>query len=315
MYDDQSTHGKLFERNKSKNVKNNVQAENFHDLENENHSKLKVNACTSLNSNVIELENKVASNRSNNLIIFGIKEQTNEINHKGDKLNVEKLLMALNICFIDEILDIKRIESNKNGNKPRPILVKLKNFESRSLILKKAKQLREKDEYQNVAISPDYSREKRLKIKLLIKTRINLNKQLKVQTPDADFYFSIKCGSITMLDKKQEPIQNKDIVNEASIKQCLKTVNHCSINLEKEKTKSATKIKQHKPSKEISSTLARIDNIMNFKTDGFIKRIEELTSKVIVLENEREKMSSKLDHVASKLEKIDFKQLFSIYPT
>ena len=79
-------------------------------------------------------------------------------------------------------------------------MIKLFN-DTKTTILEKEKCLKNVEEFKNVSISPDYSKAKRLKIKLLIKTRIELNKQLRAESPNANYYFSIKDGRIIMINK------------------------------------------------------------------------------------------------------------------
>lgn len=195
----------LVELSRTKSIKTLFEVKKQINFEVENSKNLKHNAYTHLNSTLNEATTKKDTKRSNNLIIFGIEEPnhlSSEVKQlqKNDIMKVKNMLLSIGIDVKQEIVEIKRIDQ-KRDELNRPLLIKLLSFDTKTTILKKAKCLKNVEEFKNVSISPDYSKAKRLKIKLLIKTRIELNKQLRAESPNANYYFSIKDGRIIMINK------------------------------------------------------------------------------------------------------------------
>ncbi len=153
----------LFNDEKSKNFENNFLNGNFH------------NTYINQNSIFLKTENEKADNRSNNLIIFGIdesNESANEIKRRiHDEAKIKDLLTLMGVET--EIIENRRLDQKNTQIASRPLLIKLVNYDTKSIILKKARTLRDYAQFKNVSISPDYSRFKRQKIKMLIKTRID----------------------------------------------------------------------------------------------------------------------------------------------
>ena len=166
-----------------KSLKTLFEAEKHKDLENSSIKNEKNNAYTQLNSTKIKYESTNDANRSNNLIIFGIEESSiasDELQQQNnDRWKVKIMLMSIGLNANEEISEIKRLDQKRKTLKSRPILIKLEDKNTRSSILKKAKRLKGIDQYKNLSISPGYLKAKRLTVKLLIRTRIDLNKQLR----------------------------------------------------------------------------------------------------------------------------------------
>ncbi len=68
-------------------------------------------------------------------------------------------------------------------------------------VLKAAKQLKDLNEYKNIAISPDLYVEQRLIQKNLINTRKELNKKLKELNPNSSYYYCIRNNKIVIKSK------------------------------------------------------------------------------------------------------------------
>ena len=240
---------------KTDNLKTLFETQTQNDFENKFTSKIKHNACTQPNSNMIE---KVSndSNRSNNLIIFGIEEPNEALNElerqNHDKIKIRNLLVSFNLDSNKEVVEIKRLDHKKNGNSLRPILIKLIHYKTRIDILKRSKHLKDIVQYKSIAISLDYSKAKRLKIKMLIKNRIDLNKQLRDATPNANYYFSIRCGQITMISKQNEETKisnqynNRQLTNLQNDYQLLKTMTNDLTN----DYKKLAKVFKHREAKQ-----------------------------------------------------------------
>ena len=196
----------LVETSRSKNLKT-----LFENKKNSNFDKYfltsdNYNTYTHQNSAKNEIKNEYI--KSNNLVIFGMDESYEADNEAErqvlDKLKVENLLVSINIDASEEIVEVKRLNYRKNTILSRPLLIRFDNYYTRTIILKSAKLLKDSCVYKNIAISPDYSRFKRMKIKLLIQTKIELNRQLKDISLASNFYFSIKCGKIQMINKQMK---------------------------------------------------------------------------------------------------------------
>ena len=115
--------------------------------------------------------------------------------------------------------------------------------------MKNAKILKDSIIYKNIAISPDYSKSKRLKVGVLIRTRVQLNKQLKNEKPNADYYFSIRCGKIIIVNKqnKQAQLPPLDTNAESTVKNRLESL---------------------------------IDRVLSSKLEPILKRVNDLNSDV-----------------------------------
>lgn len=231
----------LLEFSKSKNVKTSFKIETQNNFEIDFASKSKYNACTQSNLNKIETTSRV-NNRLNNLIIFGIEESneaSNELERqKNDRIKVRNLMMPFCIDSSKKVTEIKRLNS-KNDSISRPLLIKLIDYETRTYILKKAKNLKDIDQYKKIAISPDYSKAQRLKNKVLINNRIELNKQLRTETPNANYYFSISNGQIKMVKKLTETkksIELTDIISNFNHQQLSNATNELMKMIKTEQT-------------------------------------------------------------------------------
>jgi hypothetical protein len=204
----------MVEFSRTRSLKSLFESEMHKNTDSKFTSTIKHNTYTQLRSTLTKAESNQEANRLNNLIVFGIKESSEASNEMKqlsiDKVKVKNLLMSLNV-EPNKVAEIKRLEHKKHDVNSRPILIKFVDYDSKAKTLKNAKWLKDISEFRNLAISPDYSKSKRLKIKTLIQIRIDLNKQLRNETPNASYYFSIKSGRITMINKHNESTTSKMI--------------------------------------------------------------------------------------------------------
>ena len=97
--------------------------------------------------------------RSTNLIIYGKHEST----EANDKDSVDNLIKELQISSV-VIKQIERI-GQQSDNKKRPIKVTLKSEEERDKILNNLRNLKGKEQYKGVSVTPDYTQNERILVK------------------------------------------------------------------------------------------------------------------------------------------------------
>jgi hypothetical protein len=182
------------------------------------------------------------------------------------------------------------------------VLIRLANYDLKSKILKQARNLKESIDFKNVVITPDYSIQKRFAVKILIRTRINLNKKLKENEPNANYYFSIKNGRIVMLSKSDcastnnpslNDIDNKETINLAnasstminksdyasSNSQLLNGVNYIEINNSTKSSSSISKLESL-----VESALTKHKKVFDQNLSVYVKQIDDLKSKLNEIE-------------------------------
>ena len=148
------------------------------------------------NNYVYNEQNERRILRENNVVAFGVNEST-----IGDRLMMANILSAIGINSTNEIAFIQRLTPKKTQNSPAPLLITLNGTNLKPKhILKAAKDLKTTD-FKNVSFSPDLTVTQRMVTKQLIKTRIDLNKELKNKIPNAEFYYGIRHNKIVKLDK------------------------------------------------------------------------------------------------------------------
>ena len=104
------------------------------------------------------------------MIVFGLESNTsstdaNNDDSDGDILKLKTLFSALGIDSNVEIIEKRRLECKRKNQRVKPILVRLKDYETKISILKRAKYLQKNIEFERVAISPDSSFKRRIEIK------------------------------------------------------------------------------------------------------------------------------------------------------
>jgi hypothetical protein len=130
--------------------------------------------------NVVSDENKERNKKEKNVIVFGLKESTkasvtekkeedtNEINQILQQLSLENVT-------VDGTFRLK----TKNTNKPKPLIIVLKDKETRNKVLYAAKVLKNSVNHKEVFLCPDLTDAQRLKYKALVKLRDEKNEKLQ----------------------------------------------------------------------------------------------------------------------------------------
>ena len=101
--------------------------------------------------------------RSRNIIFYNIDEEDGEKDTpetvKVDRECVEEIVETLNEKF--QLTDVKRIGEKKPGGKARPMVATLASRENVVTLLRKAKELKESENFSNVYLAPDRTFEER----------------------------------------------------------------------------------------------------------------------------------------------------------
>jgi hypothetical protein len=148
--------------------------------------------------NIIANETKDRGKRENNLVIFGLKESIEVDKSKAieeDKKSIDLIMQKLDVNV--KIKDVIKLKSNKNGFKA-PYVVILNDKSERNLVLKKAKELKKDQIYENVYINPDLTEIERYKSKLL---REECKKQNNVNDDKENYYFGIRNDKVVRIQK------------------------------------------------------------------------------------------------------------------
>lgn len=103
--------------------------------------------------------------RKENLIFFGVKEtvsdqQVNDEKHPDWFMIEEILKVGLKLDANRHVADVTRIGRYVAG-KVRPVRVKVTSFESRSEILKRARTLKDCEEFKRIFVAPDLTQKQR----------------------------------------------------------------------------------------------------------------------------------------------------------
>ena len=106
----------------------------------------------------MSIERKEIEERASNLVVYGLKESEKEeakdrreedddkVREMADEIGVE----------VKGKLEVKfRAGKKVEDGKPRPVIVKVEDDETRELLLKHARRLARNDDWKNVFISPD----------------------------------------------------------------------------------------------------------------------------------------------------------------
>ena len=168
-------------------------------------------------------ENKAISRRTNNLILFGVKESQSENRTQKeihDRVLVQKVFKSIGIINKTEIVKTERLQC-KSGI--APLLIELNSSDNRTnqhMVLKAARNLKYTNDYSSVSISQDLLVSERMIAKELIRLRIDLNRKLKENFPEAGYYYGIRAGKIIKLNKHQ--IRNVNQIKQPIINQEMK---------------------------------------------------------------------------------------------
>lgn len=129
--------------------------------------------------NVMADESKERSKKEKNVIVFGLKESAKESirEKKDDDLEeINKILQVLS-------LQNEKVEGNfrlnaKDTTKPKPLVLVLKDRETRNRFLQAAKKLKGSHEHEAVFLGPDLTEAQRLQYKELVKIRDKKNEKM-----------------------------------------------------------------------------------------------------------------------------------------
>ena len=146
--------------------------------------------------NSLTSETKEREKRENNIVIFGVAASTNA-DPKTQKAEntkaIKKVIDRLHVnVSIENVIKLK----SKIG-KDAPFIVILKDRNERNAILKKAKELRDSKEYENVFINPDQTQAERFKAKQLRDECKEKNKENR----ENESYYGIRNDKVVRLRK------------------------------------------------------------------------------------------------------------------
>ena len=124
------------------------------------------------------------TDRSRNIIFYNVDEEDGEQDTpetaKVDQECVEEIVGALNEKF--KLSDVKRI-GVKSSDKARPIVATLSSRENVVTLLRKAKELRETENFSDIYLSPDRTFEERVERK----RTVEIFKKLKADNPTKQY--------------------------------------------------------------------------------------------------------------------------------
>ena len=114
--------------------------------------------------NEIESERKEREDRSENLVVYGVKEseaEDAEERKEDDKKKVMELAEAIDVPINGE-LEVKfRAGKKAENGKPRPMIVRVEDEETRQKLLTNARKLARKEEWKTIYVSPDLTWQQR----------------------------------------------------------------------------------------------------------------------------------------------------------
>ena len=104
------------------------------------------------------LERKEMEEKANNLVVYGLKESEKE-NAKDrmdeDDEKVKEMVEEIGVELKGKVEVKFRAGKKVEGGKPRPVIVRFEDDETREQLLTHARRLARKDDWRNVFISPD----------------------------------------------------------------------------------------------------------------------------------------------------------------
>ena len=156
--------------------------------------------------NAMNSENNEILKKENNLIIFGLKNT----NDRDDELLVGDLFNSIGSDKKD-IIKLFRFKST-NSDKPAPICVMVKSKQLRNQVLVNAKKLQSSNEFKDVFINVDQTKNQRI-----IFNKLKLEKEkLNSENKDNSVYFVIRDAKIKKI--KNYPNRNENYkANEESV--------------------------------------------------------------------------------------------------
>ena len=114
--------------------------------------------------NEMESERKEREDRSENIVVYGMKESEAdepEARKEEDKRRVQELAEAIGVPVTGEMTVKFRAGKKTENGKPRPMIVKVEDDETRQKLLANAKRLARKENWKTVFVSPDLTWQQR----------------------------------------------------------------------------------------------------------------------------------------------------------
>ena len=129
----------------------------------------------------------VEPDRAKNLVVFGLPESTTRV----DSISVKELFEELNEKPVTK--SMKRVgQKLDSSSKTRPLVISLESRESLLALLRKAKLLKQSENFSSVFFSPDLTPVQQKERKQLVETV----KRLRLEDPNGKYY--IQNGIIKM---------------------------------------------------------------------------------------------------------------------
>lgn len=153
--------------------------------------------------NAVSDENKERNKKEKNIIIFGLRESEKEsVADKKieDGEEVKKICEALSLDN-DTVEGVFRLRT-KDTTKPKPLVMVLKDKETRNKFLQAAKQLKTSNDYKTVYLCPDLTEAQRLKFRELVKIRDAKNGKLKDDEKEKKIW-CIRDNEVVLLNKRK----------------------------------------------------------------------------------------------------------------
>jgi len=148
--------------------------------------------------NVVAEEGRAREKKENNIVIFGMAESVKE--NVTDKKNDDEEMLKKILTAIDvgpTHLAMFRLKV-KEANKPKPLVIVLKDKSERNKIPGAARKLKG-TEYDKIFLSPDLTESQRLAFKELVAERKKLNDDRTQEQIDQKIYYAIRDNKIVKL--------------------------------------------------------------------------------------------------------------------
>jgi len=153
--------------------------------------------------NAVSDENKERNKNEKNVIVFGLKESVKEsIADKKveDDEEVNKICEALSLQS-NTVEGVFRLKT-EDTTKPKPLVMVLKDKETRNKFLQAVKQMRTSNDYKTVYLCPDLTEAQRLKFRELVKIRDAKNEKLKDDEKEKKIW-CIRDNKVVLLNKRK----------------------------------------------------------------------------------------------------------------
>ena len=106
----------------------------------------------------MSMEKKEIEERASNLVVYGLKESEKEEakdRKEEDDKKVKEMMEEIGVEVKGKVETKFRAGKKAEDGKPRPVIVKVEDDETREMMLKNARRLARKDDWRSVFVSPD----------------------------------------------------------------------------------------------------------------------------------------------------------------